>query len=165
VNRAGFVIHSAIHSARADAACIVHLHTVAGTAVSAQAAGLLPISPQAMSLHGSIGYHDFEGVTVREDEQARIVASLGSHRALFFRNHGTLTVGRSVAEAYDRMYMLERACRIQVAALSGGGALVQPPPEVCEAVAPQLAVIADIPRMTWAALLRRLERTEPGYRD
>ncbi len=124
VNRAGFVIHAA----REDAPVIIHLHTVAGTAVAAQSAGLLPLSPAARSLHGAIGYHDFEGVTVLEAEQSRIVASLGSNRALLFRNHGTLTVGRTVAEAFNRMYMLERSCQIQVVAQAGGGALVQPSP-------------------------------------
>jgi ribulose-5-phosphate 4-epimerase/fuculose-1-phosphate aldolase len=102
VNRAGFIIHSAIHAAREDAKCIVHLHTVAGTAVSTQKDGLLPLTPPAMLPYGHIGYHDFEGVTVNEDERPRIVAPLENNIVVFFRNHGTLSVGESIPEASPR---------------------------------------------------------------
>jgi ribulose-5-phosphate 4-epimerase/fuculose-1-phosphate aldolase len=164
VNRAGFIIHSAIHRAREDAQCVIHLHTIAGSAVAAQAEGLRPISPGAMYFSGRLGYHDWEGVTVVPDEQARILANLGDHPALIFRNHGTLTVGRTVGEAFQRMYVLEKACQIQVAAQAGGSALLIPPPASIAAVHPQLEAFGDVAGLTWAALLRRLDRTEPGYR-
>ena len=164
VNKAGFVIHSAIHGAREDAQCVVHLHTVAGSAVAAQTCGLLPISPLAMYLSGRIGYHDFEGVTIVFGEQERIIANLGAHDALIFRNHGTLTVGRTVGEAFYRMYMVERACQIQIAAQCGGP-LVHPPAAVVDLVRGQLDSFGDIAALTWAALLRQLEKTDARYRD
>ncbi len=163
VNRAGFIIHSAIHGAREDAQCVIHLHTIAGSAVAAQAAGLLPLSPGAMYFHGRVGYHDWEGVTVRPEEQSRIVANLADHPALIFRNHGTLTVGRSVGEAFQRMYVLEKACQIQVAA-QAGGRLVVPPAAAVDAVYPQLEAFGDVAGLTWAALLRVLERERSDYR-
>ena len=165
VNKAGFIIHSAIHRARVDAQCVIHLHTIAGSAVAAHPAGLLPISPGAMYFDGRLGYHDWEGVTVVPAEQARIVANLGTHLGMIFRNHGTLTVGRTVGEAFERMYVLEKACRIQVAALACGVAPVVPPKAAIECVFPQLNAFGDIVGITWAALLRRLERTAPDYRD
>lgn len=165
INRAGFIIHSAIHRARADAHCVIHLHTIAGTAVAAQAAGLLPISPGAMYFDGRLGYHDWEGVTVVPDEQARIVANLGDNLGLMLRNHGTLTVGRTVGEAFERMYVLEKACRIQLAAQAGGAPLALPPRQTIASVYAQLSSFGDIASITWEALLRRAERTAPGYRD
>ena len=164
VNKAGFIIHSAIHAAREDAECVIHLHTVAGSAVAAQAGGLLPVSPGAMYFHGRLGYHDWEGVTIVPEEQGRIVANLGAHPALVFRNHGTLTVGRTVGEAFQRMYVLEKACQIQIAA-QAGGPLVLPSADSIAAVFPQLESFGDVAGLTWAALLRRLDRTEPGYLD
>jgi ribulose-5-phosphate 4-epimerase/fuculose-1-phosphate aldolase len=130
--------------------------------VAAQADGLLPLSPGAMYFAGRLGYHDWEGVTVVPEEQGRIVANLADHPALIFRNHGTLTVGRTVGEAFQRMYVLEKACEIQVAARCGG-ALAIPSPESIAAVHPQLEGFGDVAGLTWAALLRRLERTEPDY--
>jgi len=164
VNKAGFIIHSAIHSAREDAQCVMHLHTIAGSAVAAQAEGLLPLSPGAMYFAGRLGYHDWEGVTIVPEEQGRIIANLGDHPALIFRNHGTLTVGRTVGEAFQRMYVLEKACQIQIAA-QAGGRLVVPSPGSIAAVYPQLESFGDVAGLTWAALLRRLARTEPGYLD
>ncbi len=164
VNLAGFIIHSAIHRAREDAQCVIHLHTVAGSAVAAQADGLLPISPGAMYFAGRLGYHDWEGVTIVPDEQARIVANLGEHLAMIFRNHGTLTVGRTVGEAFQRMYVLEKACRIQIAA-QAGGELIVPDAHTVRAVYPQLQSFGDVAGLTWSALLRRLDRTDPSYRD
>ena len=164
VNKAGFVIHSAIHAAREDARCIIHLHTVAGSAVAGQADGLLPLSPAAMSLWGRIGYHDFEGVTIVPEEQSRIVANLADHLALIFRNHGTLTVGHSVGEAFNRMYMLERACQIQVAAQSSARLSI-PPAKAVSLVYEQLGSIADIPARTWEAMLRFLDRSDTSFRD
>jgi ribulose-5-phosphate 4-epimerase/fuculose-1-phosphate aldolase len=165
INKAGFIIHSAIHRARPDAHCVIHLHTIAGSAIAARAEGLLPISPGAMYFEGRIGYHDWEGVTVVPEEQARIVANLGDRPALILRNHGTLTVGRSVGEAFERMYVLEKACRIQVAAQASGAALVVPPRASIESVFEQLNAFGDIASITWEALLRRVERTAPDYRD
>ncbi len=164
VNKAGFIIHAAIHGAREDAQCVIHLHTVAGSAVAAQAEGLLPVSPGAMYFTGRLGYHAWEGVTIVPEEQGRIVANLGEHPALIFRNHGTLTVGRTVGEAFQRMYVLEKACQIQVAA-QAGGPLVVPGPDSIASVYPQLESFGDVAGLTWAALLRRLERTEPAYLD
>jgi ribulose-5-phosphate 4-epimerase/fuculose-1-phosphate aldolase len=164
VNKAGFIIHSAIHGAREDARCVIHLHTIAGTAVAAQADGLLPLSPGAMYFSGRLGYHDWEGVTIVPDEQSRIVANLADHMGIIFRNHGTLTVGRTVGEAFERMYVLEKACRIQVAA-QAGGRLVLPSPESVSVVYPQLESFGDIAGLTWAALLRRLDREGPAWRD
>jgi ribulose-5-phosphate 4-epimerase/fuculose-1-phosphate aldolase len=164
VNKAGFIIHSAIHGAREDAQCVIHLHTIAGSAVAAQADGLLPVSPGAMYFAGRLGYHAWEGVTIVPEEQGRILANLGDHPALIFRNHGTLTVGRTVGEAFQRMYVLEKACQIQVAA-QAGGPLVIPDHQAIAAVYPQLEGFGDVAGLTWAALLRRLDRTEPGYLD
>lgn len=164
VNQAGFLIHSAIHTAREDAQCVIHLHTIAGSAVAAQADGLLPISPGAMYFSGRLGYHDWEGVTIVPAEKARIIANLADHMGLMLRNHGTLTVGRTVGEAFERMYVLEKACRIQVAAQTSSR-MVQPTPESISAVYPQLTSFGDIAGLTWAALLRRVDRTEPDYRN
>lgn len=144
VNKAGFIIHSAVHRAREDAQCVIHLHTIAGSAVSTNPGGLLPISPGAMYFHGRLGYHDWEGVTVVPDGQSRIVANLANHLGMIFRNHGTLTVGRSVGEAFERMYVLEKACRIQVAALAGGIDPVVPPQSAIDSVFPQLNAFGDI---------------------
>ena len=163
-NRAGFVVHSAVHMSRPDAQCAVHLHTISGTAVSAQPSGLLPISPPAMIMYGKIGYHDFEGVTVNEDERERLGEHLGDNWALILRNHGTLTVGNNVAEAVQRMYHLERACQMQIAALSAGPDLHLPDQEISDLVKKQIGdnfgKVADI---AWAALRRKLDRICPEY--
>ena len=132
VNRAGFVIHSAIHAARHDARCVLHTHTVSGIAVSTQRAGLLPISQHSMSVLPSLGYHDFEGVATRDDEKPRLVADLGDNVHLILRNHGLLTVGETVADAFMAMYYLEASCAIQVRAQSGGGELIPVPKEVLD---------------------------------
>src|SRR6267378_7094127 len=124
VNPAGFTIHSAVHAAREDALCVVHLHTDYGIAVSAQKDGLLPISQQAMLALSSLAYHDYEGLALNEDEKSRLVADLGNKSEMILRNHGLLTVGKSPAEAFLSMYILERACRIQILAQSGGETLL-----------------------------------------
>jgi ribulose-5-phosphate 4-epimerase/fuculose-1-phosphate aldolase len=163
VNPAGFTIHSAIHDARKDAGCVMHLHTVAGTAVSSQEAGLLPLNQTAMLLNGRVAYHDFEGVALNHDERPRLVADLGDKTAMILRNHGTLAAGRSVAEAFTTMYFLERACEMQVAA-QGGGPLRIPHDHVQDVVEQQsqgLSVVAD--KLVWPGLLRRLDRQNPGY--
>ena len=161
VNQAGFTIHSAIHMARPDLACVVHTHTAAGIAVSAQKHGLLPISQHAMMFHGHLAYHDYEGIALELDERARLVADLGQHQAMILRNHGLLVGGRTIPEAFHEIYFLERACQAQVAAMSGGAKLVIPPREVCEHTAAQFNMdeanrMAHY-EMAWTSALRLIE--------
>ena len=168
VNPAGFVIHSAIHAARHDARCVLHTHTLNGVAVSTQRAGLLPISQHAISVLASLGYHDFEGPALRDDEKPRLVADLGDKTSLVLKNHGLLTVGETVADAFVAMYYLETSCAIQVRAQSGGGELIPVPKEVIESAYAQ--VVAATGRrgsrglLVWPGLLRRLDRLDPSYR-
>ncbi len=124
VNPAGFVIHSAVHEARPDVTCVLHTHTRSGIAVSAQADGLLPLSQTSLFPYATLGYHDYEGVALNDDEKPRLVADLGDRNALILRNHGLLTVGASIADAFLLMYVLETACQIQLLAQSTGGELV-----------------------------------------
>jgi ribulose-5-phosphate 4-epimerase/fuculose-1-phosphate aldolase len=165
VNPAGFVIHSAVHAAREDAQCVLHVHTPNGIAVSAQQAGVLPLSQQSIFVLSSLGYHDYEGVALRDDERPRLVSDLGANNFLMLRNHGLLTVGASVADAFQSMYLFETVCSIQVRAQAGGGALVHVRPEII-ATAQQQA--AQVTRglgagLAWPGLLRRLDRRSPGY--
>jgi ribulose-5-phosphate 4-epimerase/fuculose-1-phosphate aldolase len=166
VNAAGFVIHSAIHAARHDARCVLHTHTINGVAVSAQRDGLLPISQHASFVVASLGYHDYEGVALHDDEKPRLVADLGDKMSLILRNHGLLTVGPTVADAFVAMYYLETACAIQVRAQAGGGELISVGKDVLDRVAQLVAT----PRpgggrgaLIWPGLLRRLERRDPTY--
>ncbi|WP_407704161.1 class II aldolase/adducin family protein [Xylophilus rhododendri] len=161
VNRAGFVIHSALHEARLDLRCIVHTHSRAGIAVSAQQCGLLPISQHALKFHGHLAYHDYEGIALDTDERTRLVRDLGaSHRAMILRNHGLLVGGRTVPEAFDHIYFLERACEAQLAAQSGGmEQIVMPPMAVREHTAGQYRH-EEIPAwvdMAWVAALRLID--------
>jgi ribulose-5-phosphate 4-epimerase/fuculose-1-phosphate aldolase len=166
VNPAGSTIHSAVHAARPDAGCVIHLHTVPGIAVSSQAQGLLPSNQTAMLLTGRLAYHDYEGVALNLDERERLVRDLGDKPAMILRNHGTLAVGSSVADAFQTIYFLERACAIQLAAQSGGAALNTPPPHVQAIVTQQVSSFGDIAdRLLWPAMLRKLDRLAPGYRD
>ena len=167
VNPAGFTIHSAIHQVREDAGCVLHTHTRAGVAVSAQQHGVLPISQQSTFVLASLAYHDYEGVAVRDDEKPRLQADLGHKRFLMLRNHGLLTVGRSVAEAFLLMYTFERTCQIQVDALAGGQPLGHIDPAIIDgAMAASKAVTMGMgPNLAWPALLRKLERIDPGYKD
>ncbi len=169
VNPAGFVIHSAIHAARHDARCVLHTHTLNGVAVSAQRAGLLPISQHAISVLASLGYHDFEGPALRDDEKPRLVADLGDNTSLILRNHGLLTVGETVADAFVAMYYLEASCAIQVRAQAGGGELIPVPKEIIESSYAQV-MTAGRPRssrgrLVWPGLLRRLDRVDSSYRS
>jgi ribulose-5-phosphate 4-epimerase/fuculose-1-phosphate aldolase len=169
VNPAGFVIHSAIHAARHDARCVLHTHTLNGVAVSAQRDGLLPISQHSIFVLASLGYHDFEGPALRDDEKPRLVADLGGNTSLILRNHGLLTVGETVAEAFVAMYYLEASCAIQVRAQSGGGELIPVSKEIIDAAYTQVQA-ASRPRgsrggLVWPGLLRRLDRTDSSYRD
>jgi ribulose-5-phosphate 4-epimerase/fuculose-1-phosphate aldolase len=166
INQAGFVIHSAIHRAREAVNCVMHTHTAAGIAVSAQAHGLLPISQHAMRLTGNVAYHDYEGVAIDLDEQKRLVGDLGECKTMVLRNHGLLSCGATVREAFDFMYYLERACQAQVAALAGGSKLVMPPPEIAARVARQFSRPGyQETKGEWRALLRMLDKTDPSYRD
>lgn len=166
VNAIGFRIHATVHAARPDAHCVMHLHHVNGVAVSAQVAGLLPLSQHAMRFYGQVGYHDYEGLSLSAAEGARLAASLGDKPALFLRNHGTLMVGRTVAEAFVLMDTLDRACDIQLKAQAGGAPLLTPAPAVLEKTLRQLTG-GDEPEggREWPALLRLLDRTDPTYRD
>ncbi len=165
VNPAGFTIHSAIHAARPDVECVIHLHTCAGVAVSAQEAGLLPISQFALFPLASLGYHDYEGVALNDAEKPRLVADLGEHNVMILRNHGTLAVGASIADAFLAIYVLERACETQVAAQAGGGALRQVPEPIVRGIRAQARqVTAGLGgKLAWPALLRRLNRLDPSY--
>ena len=166
VNPAGFTIHSAIHRARPDVHCVLHTHTRAGIAVASMREGLLPISQIALQFHDRVAYHDYEGIALDLDERDRLAGDLGMRKAMILRNHGLLTAGESVPEAFSLMFYLERACEIQIAALSTGRELVIPAPEICEKTARQYEQ-DDEPAGTreWRALLRQLDRTDPGYRD
>ena len=168
VNPAGFTIHSAVHMARHDAACVIHTHTKAGMAVAALRCGLLPLSQLAMQWHGRVGYHDYEGIALDLDERERIIRDLGSHSALVLRNHGLLTVGRTVAEAFQTMYYLNLACEVQLAAMASGAELVVPPEPVCEKVAAQqerMNIDDDDLTLEWQAHLRLLDRLDPSYKS
>lgn len=167
VNPAGFVIHSAIHAARDDARCVVHLHTLNGVAVSAQDEGVLPISQQAALVIGSLAYHDYEGVALAAEEQPRLVRDLGSCSFLMLRNHGLLTVAESIADAFLYMYVFESACAIQVRAQRGGGPLRQIDPQIVAAGAERWKAVTHGAggALAWPALLRRLDRIDPGYRN
>jgi len=165
VNPAGFVIHSAIHQAREDAACVLHTHSRAGVAVSAQKCGVLPISQQSTFVLGSLAYHDYEGVALRDDEKPRLLADLGKSNYLMLRNHGLLTVGRTIPDAFLSMYIFENTCRIQIDA-QAGGELVHVNPQILQGIAGVMktATAGQGAALAWPALLRKLERLDPGYK-
>lgn len=165
VNPAGFVIHSAIHEAREDALCVLHTHTRAGVAVSAQRDGVLPISQQSTFVLASLAYHDYEGVAFRPDEKPRLQADLGQANFLMLRNHGLLTCGRSIADAFLHMYVFESACQIQLAAQAGGSELIAVDPRIVAGVAEAMRVQTGGlgGAFVWPALLRKAERLDPGY--
>ena len=167
INPAGFTIHSCIHAAREDVACVMHIHSLNGVAVAAQKQGLLPISQQSLFVLSSLAYHDYEGVALDAAEQPRLVADLGGRSYLMLRNHGLLTVGSSPADAFLHMYIFESACAIQVRAQSGGRDLIQLPEPL---VAGIRAAAGQVTRglgssLVWPGLLRRLDRSNPGYRE
>jgi len=167
VNRAGWVIHDCIHRARPDVHAIAHTHSLAGMAVSAMACGLLPIAQSSMRFV-DVAYHDYEGLALRTDEQARLVASLGGREAMILRNHGLLVVARSIPEVFNNLWRLERACSLQVMALSCNTELRMPSAESVRYTNEQFrGGIQNRPLGTreWPALLRRLDRTDPSYRD
>lgn len=167
VNPAGFTIHSAVHAAREDALCVMHLHTDYGIAVSAQREGLLPISQQALFALASLAYHDYEGLALNDEEKPRLIADLGNKTYMILRNHGLLTVGRSAAEAFLSMFILERACKIQILAQSGGVDLVPITDAILERAAAQLGAVTagQGPKLAWPGLLRKLDRLDPSYQN
>lgn len=166
VNPAGFVIHSAIHQAREDVQCVLHTHTRAGVAVSAQAAGILPISQQSTFVLASLAYHDYQGVAFRPEEKPSLQADLSQAKFLVLRNHGLLTVGRSIADAFLAMYTLESACQIQIAAQSGSAELTQVDPSIVAGTAQAFKVQTGGlgGSFVWPSLLRKAERLDPGYK-
>ena len=166
VNPAGFAIHSAVHAVREDAGCVMHTHTRAGVGVSAQKAGVLPISQQSTFVLASLAYHDYEGVAFREDEKPRLQADLGDRNFLMLRNHGLLTVGQTIADAFLSMYVFESTCQIQLAAQSGGAELTEVNPLIVQGVAHAMKVQTGGMggAFVWPALIRKLERLDTSYR-
>jgi ribulose-5-phosphate 4-epimerase/fuculose-1-phosphate aldolase len=167
VNPAGFVIHSAIHAARPDVACVLHVHTNAGVAVAAQKGGLLPISQVATIALSSLAYHDYEGIALRDDEKPRLVRDLGASTSLILRNHGLLTVGATIGDAFLAMYLLQRACEVQIMAQAGGTPLLEVDPRVLGGV--KTTMVAATKGMgaaiAWPALRRKLDRLDPTYAE
>jgi ribulose-5-phosphate 4-epimerase/fuculose-1-phosphate aldolase len=165
-NAPGFVIHGGIHMAREDAGAILHLHTEAGMALSMCQAGLLPLSQHAMRFYGRIGYHDYEGIALSMEERSRIITNLGKHAALIFRNHGTLTLGKTVGHAFIEMFYLEKAARSQLLAQASGQKLSMPEDEIATLTNTQwLNEIQNLTSREWPSLLRKLDRLDSSYRQ
>ena len=166
VNPAGFTIHSCIHEARDDAQCVMHTHTVEGVAVAAHTEGLLPLSQQSLFPLSSLAYHDYEGIAVREDEKARLVRDLGAANFMILRNHGLLTCGPSIADTFLFMFILQKACEIQVAALAGNQPLTPVPQPIIDKIVSEGNKVTSNQggKIAWPALLRKLDRIDPGYR-
>lgn len=165
INPAGFTIHSAVHAARSDAACVLHTHSLNGVAVSAQAGGVLPISQQSIFVLSSLAYHGYEGVALSADEKPRLVADLGDKSFFMLRNHGLLTVGESIPDAFLMMYMFDAACTIQIRAQAGGTALTTIDGKIlagAQSMAKQVLKMAGA-SLAWPGLLRKLDRENPGY--
>jgi len=165
VNRAGFVIHSAIHMARKDLHAILHTHTVAGQAVSALDCGLLPLNQSAMRYYKHIGHHEFEGVATDLDERERIVRDLGDHKCLILKHHGLLTAGVNVGEAFNLMYYLEKSCETQMQVLASNQPYSLPPDEVCEKTARMFWGNGRVHDRDWPALMMLADKIDPSYRD
>ena len=167
VNPAGFVIHSAVHAAREDIQCVLHTHTKAGIAVSAQKNGVLPISQQSTFVLASLAYHDYEGVAFRDDEKPRLQADMGHANFLMLRNHGLLTCGKTIADAFLSMYTFENTCQIQIAAQSGGGELTHVDPRIVEGVGQAMKVQTGGMggQFVWPSLIRKLDRIDDSYKQ
>lgn len=166
INPAGFTIHSAVHAARHDVGCVIHLHTDNGVAVSAQEEGLLPLSQTALIVRNVIAYHDYEGIALDLGERERLVRDLGDKNLMLLRNHGTLAAGATVSGAFLLMFFLERACAMQIAALAGGRPLRIPPQDIQELVAAQARMgSSSTGVLAWPGLLRLLDRKDPSFRD
>lgn len=166
VNPAGFTIHSAVYAARPDVACVMHTHTLSGMAVAASPAGLLPLNQISMEFTAGLAYHDYEGIALDLDERTRIQRDLGGAMAMILRHHGLLTVGRTIAEAFYLHHYLDRACALQVAALSADPRAAPPAPDVVAHAEAQFGATPDLPKgeRLWRALVRRLDREAPDYR-
>lgn len=167
INPAGFTIHSAVHNARHDAHCVVHLHTSDGVAVSAQTDGLLPLSQQSLFPLSNLAYHDYEGVALNPEEKVRLVDDLGDANFMILRNHGLLTCGSSVADAFLFMYITQRACEVQIKAQSGGNKLTHIPPQILAGIQ---AASKEVTKgaggdIAWPALLRKLRRIDPSFEE
>jgi ribulose-5-phosphate 4-epimerase/fuculose-1-phosphate aldolase len=167
INPAGFTIHSAIHAAREDAKCVLHVHSLNGIAVSAQRGGLLPISQQSIFVLASLAYHDYEGVALRDEEKPRLVRDLGDKSFFMLRNHGLITIADSVPDAFLLLYLFESACTIQVRAQAGGGELIEIDPRLIESARAQAMQVTRGAggALAWPGLLRRLDRVDPSYRE
>ncbi len=167
INPAGFTIHSAIHAVREDATCVMHTHTTAGVAVSAQKDGLLPLSQQSLFPLSNLAYHDYEGVALREDEKARLQKDLGQNSFMILRNHGLLTTGTSIADAFLGMYILQRACEVQIQALSGNREMTPIPAGIVDTIRQQADQVTRGMggKLAWPGLLRKLDRIDTGFRD
>jgi ribulose-5-phosphate 4-epimerase/fuculose-1-phosphate aldolase len=167
INPAGFTIHSAIHAAREDAGCVLHVHSVNGVAVSAQKGGVLPLSQQSTLVLTSLAYHDYEGIALNAEEKPRLVRDLGDKSFFMLRNHGLLTVGRSVPDAFLMMYLFEAACMIQLRAQAGGGELIPIDPRIISgsAMMAQAVTRGVGGALAWPGLLRKLDRLDPGFRS
>ena len=167
VNPAGFTIHSAIHDAREDAGCVLHTHTRAGVAVSVQPNGLEPLSQVSLFPYSQISYHNYEGIALNEDEKPRLVADLGTSNAMILRNHGLLTVGPTIPDAFIMMYALETACQIQMMAQSTGNELIQVPQPIVDGIKAQVEAVTKGlgGSLVWPGLLRKLERRDPSFKD
>ena len=165
VNPAGFVIHSAVHEARIDAGCVLHTHTRAGVAVSAQAGGVLPISQQSTFVLASLAYHTYEGVAFKDDEKPRLQADLGKANFLMLRNHGLLVVGKTIADAFLSMYTFENTCRIQIDAQAGDGELTQVNPQIVRGVSEAMRVQTGGMggAFVWPSLIRKLDKLDTSY--
>jgi ribulose-5-phosphate 4-epimerase/fuculose-1-phosphate aldolase len=166
INPAGFTIHSAVHAARHDAGCVLHVHTPNGVAVSAQKGGVLAISQQSIFVLSSLAYHDYEGVALNDAEKPRLVRDLGERNFLMLRNHGLLTVGESVADAFLFMYVFESTCMIQVRALAGGSELTPIPQPILDGAKQQVKIVTKGlgGNLAWPGLLRKLDRMDSGFR-
>jgi len=166
INPAGFTIHSAVHEARDDAHCVIHLHTIEGVAVSCQKDGLLPISQQSLYPLMGLAYHDYEGVALNPEEKARLVRDLGDKHSMILRNHGLLTCAESVADAFLFMYILQKACEVQIRAQAGGGELVRVPQPIVDGIRKQAKVVLRQSggMIAWPAILRKLDRLDPSWR-
>ncbi|HEY4998548.1 MAG TPA: class II aldolase/adducin family protein [Usitatibacter sp.] len=166
INPAGFTIHSAVHEAREDAHCVIHLHTMEGVAVSCQKAGLLPLSQQSLFPLASLAYHAYEGVALNVDEKARLVADLADKHNMILRNHGLLTCAETVADAFLYMYILQKACEVQVRAQSGGGELISISQPIVEGIraASKVVLRQSGGMIAWPGILRKLDRADPSWR-
>ena len=164
VNRAGFVIHSAIHRARTDLHCVMHTHTPAGQAVSALDCGLLPLNQGAMRFYNRTAYHDHEGISHDIDERDRLVRDLGQHKVMVLRNHGLITAGVNVAETFHLMYHLEKSCQTQMMVLAANQSFSMPPPEVCEKTAAQFYRNEAVGQRDWPALMALAESLDPSFK-